>query len=78
MQWRISGYEDKYERIAFAVPVTNGLSTNKDTADLWAIDSGATNHICNSKDKFATLNEHDEGLLSMANGNKADIKGVEI
>ena len=40
---------------------------------MWAVD---THHICSNKGKFTVLNEHDEGKISVADGNKAAIKGV--
>ena len=52
------------------------LSTKEDMRGMWAIDSGATHHICNDKSKFVHLDEGDHGDLVVANGNKTKILGV--
>ncbi|GMF77504.1 unnamed protein product [Phytophthora fragariaefolia] len=53
-----------------------GVSRTNKFQGSWAIDSGATHHICNDKSKFVEIKVCDEGELTVANGNTAKIMGV--
>ncbi|KAG2761771.1 hypothetical protein Pcac1_g26434 [Phytophthora cactorum] len=59
IQWRndSDGYDYDYDQVAFAVSLECGISTGKNMSGMWAVDSGATHHICNDKAKFANLIE---------------------
>ena len=76
VHWRSEDDYEQHDRVAFAVSLECGLSMGKNMPGMWAVDSGATHHICNDKAKFTSLNERDEGELSVADGSKAAIKGV--
>ncbi|KAG6590544.1 putative integrase [Phytophthora cinnamomi] len=72
-QWRDDSDDDC---VAFAVSMECGVSRTNKFQGSWAIDSGATHHICNDKAKFVDIKVCDEGELTVANGNTAKIMGV--
>ncbi|KAG6586705.1 Copia protein [Phytophthora cinnamomi] len=72
-QWRDDSDDDC---VAFAVSMECGVSRTNKFQGSWAIDSGATHHICNDKTKFVDIKGCDEGELTVANGNTAKIMGV--
>ena len=77
VQWGQYRDEDSdYDQVAFAVSLECGLSAKKDVSGMWAVDSGATHHICHDKTKFARLNKRNDGEILVADGNKVAIKGV--
>uniref|UniRef100_A0AAV1UYD7 Polyprotein n=1 Tax=Peronospora matthiolae TaxID=2874970 RepID=A0AAV1UYD7_9STRA len=76
VQWRHYDEGNSYDRVALAVSFECGVSTNKNGPGMWAVDSGATHHICHDKFKFASLVEGNDGEILVADGNKAAIKGV--
>ncbi|OWZ10008.1 Copia protein [Phytophthora megakarya] len=68
--------DDDYDSVVFAVSMECGISKANKYQGSWAIDSGATHHICNDKSKFVDINMRDEGKLTVANGDTAKIMGV--
>jgi hypothetical protein len=53
-----------------------GVASGSAKTGMWAIDSGATHHICNDASKFVTVDEGDHGDLVVANGTKTKTLGV--
>ncbi|POM58554.1 Hypothetical protein PHPALM_36782 [Phytophthora palmivora] len=72
VQWR----DDDYDSVVFAVSMECGISKANMFQGSWAINSGATHHICNDKSKFVDINMRDGGELTVANGDSAKIMGV--
>ncbi|OQR86157.1 hypothetical protein ACHHYP_10912 [Achlya hypogyna] len=61
--------------IAFAASSSGASSIAKNPCG-WAVDSGATNHVCCNKQQFTSLEEGLHGKIRVADGNEAPILGV--
>ncbi|OWZ10647.1 Copia protein [Phytophthora megakarya] len=66
--------DDDNDSIVFAVSMECGIAKANKYQGSWAINSGATHHICNDKSKFDDINMRDEDKL--ANSDTAKIKGA--
>jgi hypothetical protein len=69
-------YYDDDDVIAFAVSLETSLAPDTSMIGKWAIDSGATHHVCNDHSMFANLAEGDHGELVVAEGTKTKILGI--
>ena len=69
-------FDDGEYPLAFVVSMECGVPSNNALQGMWAIDSGATHHICNDKSKFQVLDERNHGDLVVANGSTTKILGV--
>ena len=67
---------DDDSSFAFTVSMECRVASDSVKTGMWAIDSGATHHICNDKSKFVTLDEGNHGDLVVANGTKTKILGL--
>lgn len=62
--------EDKDTQICFSA---RSSSSSKGT---WYIDSGATSHMSNNKSFFDTFNVRKNEVITLANGDSADVQGI--
>ena len=76
VRWRQLDDDNDGDQVVFAVSIVCGMSTSKNASGMWAVDSGATHHICHDKSKFDHLIERNDGEILVADGNKAAIKGM--
>ena len=69
--------DDDDTPLAFVVSMKCGVKFAKEyNRGLWAVNSGATHHICNDNSKSAEMKEDDHGDLVFANGNRTNILGL--
>jgi len=67
--------EDNNNAFSLAFAITANITNSKMHEWKWAIDSGASHHICKNKDQFKELDTTFNGNVVVANGQEVEIMG---